>query len=253
MNEIVTSPQNAHLKLVRRLDRRRTRRQEGAFVVEGEDLVLAGLETGARVRVLLVNSDRVPELDPELVPCPVVHVEPRLLADVSTLGHPPRVIGIFDLPAQRTLADAMGSRSGVGPWIALDGVGDPGNVGTIVRTAAALDAGGVVVLSGTADPFGTKAARASMGACFRVPIVSVDELDQDACLFVLDTDGDTTLWDAPMRADHVIVIGGERVGISPDLRARAEVVASIPQRPEVESVNAAVAASIALYEWRRRA
>ena len=266
---VVMSPQNAQLKLVRKLQRRRTRDQEGAFVVEGEDLVLAGIETGATPRVLLVDAERVPQLPVDRISCPIVHVDPKLLAEASGLAHPPRVIGIFDQPADRDAAVAMDLRAREGdggPWLALDALGDPGNVGTVLRTAAALGAGGIVTLPGTADPFGPKAARASMGACFRVPVARLDASTTDVAseidairaavpslrVVALDADGDVDLWDVPLDATTLIVVGAEREGISEAMRPIVDVVASIPQDPDVESVNAGVAASIALYEWRRR-
>lgn len=231
--------------------------------------MLAGLETGARARVLLVDAERVPDIDPALVPCPIEPVEPALLAGVSAMGHPPRVIAIFDQPRPRDLAVALDerSRSGVtGPWIALDGLGDPGNVGTALRTAAALGGGGVVTLPGTADPFGPKAARASMGACFRVPIARLDAPDTNVPdelaavraaspalrVVALDAAGTVDLWDVDLDPSTIIVVGSERDGVGTAARDAADVVARIPQHPGVESINAGVAASIALYEWRRR-
>ena len=269
-HEPITSSANGHLKLMRQLQRRKTRDQEGLFVVEGEDLVLAGLESGARARVLLVDAERLPDIDPSLVPCPVLPVLPKLLAESSGMAHPPRIIGIFEQPVARDLADTLDARSvsgATGPWIALDGLGDPGNVGTILRTAAALGGGGVVTLPGTADPFGAKASRASMGACFRLPIVRLDgggvnvhdELDAVRAavpalrVVVLDSTGSVPLWDVPMDPTTIVVVGAERDGISPHVRASADVTASIPQDLDVESVNAGVAASLALYEWTRRA
>jgi len=269
VTELVMSAQNSHLKLVRKLDRRRTREQEGLFVVEGEDLVVAGLEMGATARVLLVDVEREPDLPAALVNCPLVQVESKLLAGVSELGHPPRVIGIFELPKGDDLAESIESRSRrplAGPWIALDGLGDPGNVGTVLRTIAALGGGGAVTLPGTSDPWGGKATRASMGACFRVPItrmdrsedtleealVSVRELVPELRVVVLDATAEKRLWDVPLDANTLIVVGGERDGISNNSYIAADVVASIPQDPDVESVNAGVAASLALYEWRRQ-
>ena len=103
---------STQLKLVRRLQRRREREEERAFVVEGEDLVLAGLETDAPVRVLLVDAERVPDLDPSLVPCPVVHVEPKLLAEVIR-ELDARGIEIDDLGLRRpTLDDVFLSLTG---------------------------------------------------------------------------------------------------------------------------------------------
>lgn len=269
MSEVITSPQNAQLKLLRKLQRRKVREQERAFAVEGEDLVLSGLETGATARVLLVDAERVPDIDASLVPCPVLHVAPKLLADASGMAHPPRVIGIFEQPRDRDLAQTIDARarSGrTGPWIALDGLADPGNVGTVLRTAAAFGGGGVATLPGTADPFGPKAARASMGACFRVPVARLDAPGIDVAdelaavraavpglrVVVLDADGDTDLWDVPLDATTIVVVGSEREGVSSGARSSADVLARIPQDAAVESVNAGVASSIALYDWKRR-
>ncbi|MCW2962038.1 MAG: hypothetical protein JWM25_431 [Thermoleophilia bacterium] len=263
---VVTSAQNTQLKLVRALRRRRSREEENAFVVEGEDLVLAGLETGAVARMLLVDAERPPELGKTVIDCPIVQVESKLLADVSELAHPSRVIGIFELPQPVDLASALVEDDATGPWLVLDGLADPGNVGTVLRTCAALGAGGVVLLPGTADPFSSKAVRASMGACFRVPMSKLDADGSvaDACaslrevvpglrIVVLDANAAVDLWDAPLDAATLIVVGGEREGISEDIRRVADLTASIPQDPDVESVNAGVAASLALYEWRSRA
>ncbi|MCW2926443.1 MAG: hypothetical protein JWM86_411 [Thermoleophilia bacterium] len=269
MEAVISSPQNAQLKLVRKLQRRRTREQEGAFVVEGEDLVRAGLDTGAVAKVILVDAERAPEIRLERASCPILQVEPKLLAEVSELAHPPRIIAIFELPTSRDLVELMDERAqagATGPWLALDGLADPGNVGTVLRTCAAFGGAGIIALPGTSDPWGGKAVRASMGACFRVPIARLDgagmdiatELDavraaQPALRIVaLDAAGAVPLWEVPMDADTIIVVGGERDGISDAIYASADVVASIPQDPDVESVNAGVAASAALYEWKRR-
>lgn len=270
MTEVITSNGNGQLKLVRKLQRRRARDDERAFVVEGEDLVLAGLETRAPARFLLVDTERVPDIDPARVPCPVLHVRPDLLAGVSEMAHPPRVVGVFEQPRDRDLATVLDARSAsgaTGPWIVLDGLGDPGNVGTIVRTAAALRAGGVVTLPGTADPYGAKAVRASMGAVFRVPIVRLDAAGTDVALelegvraavpalrvVALDAGAKAVVGDVSLDPTTLVVVGSERDGISTGVAAAADEWAHIPQDPDVESVNAGVAASIALYEWARGA
>lgn len=246
---IVTSAQNPQLKLVKRLQRRRTREQEGLFVVEGEDLVGAGLETGAVPRVILVDAERPPKLEGHGVTCPVLHVDPKLLADVSELAHAPRILGVFELLEPAVLA------VGTGPWLVLDAVADPGNVGTIIRAAAALGAGGVALRPGSGDPWSGKALRASMGSAFRVPIVQlVDPADLARAglrVVALDAGGDVALSEAALDPATAIVVGSERDGVSDELRAVADLTASIPQDPAVESLNAGVAAALALYEWRR--
>ncbi len=159
---MITSAQNPRLRLVRRLHGRRQRERLGLFSCEGEDLVEAALAAGLEPVEILVDAERPPE-HPRLAEAEPV--EPRLLADVSTLGHPPRVLAIFrkaDLPQ----LDA-GSAPSVG--LALWHVGDPGNVGTILRAADGLGPAFVGLSAGCADPTGPKALRASAGAVFRVP------------------------------------------------------------------------------------
>src|SRR5215204_1686875 len=148
---MITSRENEKLKLVRKLRSRRWRGKLGLFVAEGEDLVDAAAAAGIEPVELLVSGETV---------------EPALLAEVSTLGHPPRVLGIYqraDLP--------QGVRD---VTVALWHVSDPGNVGTLLRAADAFGAG-LALSAGCADPTGPKALRASAGAIFRVPIGRFDE------------------------------------------------------------------------------
>ncbi len=143
---MITSKDNDKLKLIRKLAERKHREREGLFVAEGEDLVAAA-EAAAWA--------------PEFVLRAGVDVEQELLDAVSTLGSGTRVIGVYPL---REAQPAGGFH------IYLHEVGDPGNVGTIVRTADALVGGSVVLGPGCADPYGPKAVRASMGSIFRMPI-----------------------------------------------------------------------------------
>jgi RNA methyltransferase, TrmH family len=167
-------------------------------------------------------------------------VEPALLAEVSTLGHPPRVIAVFrraDLPR------------GVRPvTLALWRVGDPGNVGTLFRSAAAFGAG-IALSDGCADPTGPKALRASMGAVFSVPASSFDE--PSGTRVALVPRGGTPLPELQVDGDIVFVLGAEREGLPEDVLDRCEMQASIPQSPEAESLNVAMAGTIALYEQSR--
>jgi RNA methyltransferase, TrmH family len=145
---MIESPHNEKLKLVRKLRERKQREREGAFVSEGEDLVEAGLAAGVEPRFLLTAAGS--SLGGE-------EVEPELLVAVSSLGSGTRAIAVW--PQQ--WAEAGGP-----PCIYLHGVGDPGNVGTIVRTAHALLDSTIVLGPGCADPYSPKAVRASMGSIF---------------------------------------------------------------------------------------
>ena len=168
-------------------------------------------------------------------------VEPALLAEVSTLAHPPRVVAVFrrsDLPR------------GVRPvTLALWRVTDPGNVGTLLRSAAAFGAG-VALSPGCADVTGPKALRASMGAVFTVPTCGFDE--PTGARVALVPRGGVPLPEVSVSGDVVFVLGAEREGLPPEVLARCDVHASIPQSGEAESLNVAMAGTVALYERFRR-
>jgi TrmH family RNA methyltransferase len=221
---VITSPQNETLKLVRKLQARRWRDKLGLFAAEGEDLVDAALEAGLEPVELLVSGETV---------------VPELLAQVSTLPHPARVIGVFrrdDLPAngQRPVA------------LALWRIGDPGNVGTLIRTADAFGAS-VELSEGCADPTGPKALRASAGAIFRVPVG-----ETAGKRIGLVAHGGTALAEIDLPDPTVFVVGSEREGLPEDAIARCDETATIPLPGAAESLNVAAAGAIALYEWSRR-
>lgn len=168
-------------------------------------------------------------------------VEPALLAEVSELAHPPRVIAVYrreDLP--------RGTRPAT---LALWHVADPGNVGTLIRSADAFGAG-VALSSGCADPTGPKALRASMGSIFRVPIGEFDGAAGRRIALV--PRGGEPLADVDLGGDVVFVLGAEREGLPDDVVARCDATATIPLVPGAESLNVAMAGTVALYELSRR-
>jgi RNA methyltransferase, TrmH family len=159
---------------------------------------------------------------------------------VSTLGHPPRVVAVFrrdDLP--------HGTRP---VTLALWRVGDPGNLGTLLRAADAFGAG-VALSDGCADPTGPKAARASMGSVFRVPL---SEFDEPAGRRVALVPGDgVPLPELLLDGDVVLVLGAEREGLLAEILDRCDERATIPQPGGGDSLNVAMAGAIALYELAR--
>jgi TrmH family RNA methyltransferase len=172
------------------------------------------------------------------------NVEPGLLEEVSTLGHPPRVIAVFrrdDLPG--------GALPEVG--LALWHVGDPGNVGTLIRAADALGPAFVALSEGSADPTGPKAIRASMGAVFRVPVVRFDE-ETPGRRIALVARGGQPLERLELSGATTFLLGAEREGLPEEILARCEERATIPLATEADSLNVAMAGSIALYELARR-
>jgi RNA methyltransferase, TrmH family len=222
---VITSAHNPKLRLIRRLlTSRRQREREGLFVCEGEDLLEAGRGAGIEpVEALVAGED----------------VTPELLAELSTLGHPPRVVSVFrreDLP--------RGERDVV---LALWRVSDPGNVGTLVRAADAFGAG-MAVSTGCADVTGPRALRASAGAVFRVPVGRFDETSGRRRV-ALDAHAGRPLGEVDLTPPLVLVLGAERAGL-PKLEGAEP--ARIPMPGEAESLNVAMAGAIALYELSRR-
>lgn len=220
---MITSPDNQKLKEIRKLAR--SRKRSDLFIAEGEDLVEAAWE-------------------PEYVLRAGIDVEEKLLADASTLGSGTRVIGVY-----RERWSEPGGRLSV--W--LDGVKDPGNVGTIIRSAHALCDGPVVLGPRCADPFGPKAVRASMGSIFARPPARARAEELPGTRLALVRDAPRTVHEVELYGPVVVMVGGEREGLGPDALKAAHVRARIPVREDgPDSLNAAMAATIALYELGHR-
>jgi TrmH family RNA methyltransferase len=223
---MIASPQNEKLKLVRKLRERKHREREGLFATEGEDLVEAGLAAGAEPRFLLTAAGS--GLGGE-------EVEPELLASVSSLGSGTRAIAVWPL---------RWSESPAAPCVYLHGVGDPGNVGTIVRTAHALLDGPVALGPGCADPFSPKAVRASMGSLFAQPPSRAELGETPAPRAALVAHGGAGL--EALEGVATLCLGAEREGLPAAVLAECEVEATIPLRSRgAESLNVAAAAAIA--------
>ncbi|MDX6649378.1 MAG: methyltransferase, TrmH family [Solirubrobacteraceae bacterium] len=219
---MITSDHNQHLKEIRRLARREARARSGRFVAEGEDLLAAADAAGWEPRERLRAG---------------VEITPEALASVSALGSGTRALAVYE---QRWATPS-------GPLcVALWGVRDPGNVGTVLRSALAFGAASVALGPDTADPYGPKAVRASMGAIFGVPVAraaAVDELPGEKVALVA-REGEPLR--GPLPGDVTLVVGAEREGLPPEVVAACDRVAHIPIVSE--SLNAAMAATIGLYE-----
>jgi TrmH family RNA methyltransferase len=228
---VITSSHNEALKEIRKLHGRRWRDKLASFVAEGEDLVAAAEAAGWRASAVYVAQGSG---------LPGIEVAPHVLAEVSQLGSGTRAIGVYP---QRWSPPT-------GRCVALWGVGDPGNVGTVIRGALAFGADSVALGPGSADPFGHKAVRASMGALFSVPVArvrSVDELPGRRVALVAregvplhELDGDLSF-----------VVGAEREGLPAAVVSACDDVAHIPIA-HADSLNAAMAATVALYEQLTR-
>ena len=225
---MITSKDNAQLKTIRRLAQRKHRDRERLVVAEGEDLVDAALAAGL-VPAMLLRAD--------------VDVEADLLAGVSALGSGTRVIGVFP----QTWSEPGGEVA-----VYLHGVHDPGNIGTIVRSAHALADGPVILGPDCADPWSPKAVRASMGSVFARPPARAAFADLDATTIALERGAGVPLADVDVDGPVVVCLGGEREGLPEAIANTADVVAHIPIRDDgPDSLNVAMAAAVALYERNR--
>jgi RNA methyltransferase, TrmH family len=214
---MIRSPDNDRLKTIRKLQQKRWREKLGLFSAEGEDLVEAGT-------------------DPQFVLRAGVDVEPELLNAVSTLASGTRVIGVY----RQRWTDPEGDL-----LVYLHGVEDPGNVGTIVRSAHALADATVVLGPGCADPYSPKAVRASMGSIFAKPPARAGLGEIGARPLALDPDAERELAGVDLSPPLVLVLGSERGELPEGLET-----ARIPVH--ADSLNVAMAATAALYEVERR-
>jgi TrmH family RNA methyltransferase len=238
----ISSPHNQKLKEIRKLSqRRRERDRTSRFVAEGEDLLAAADAVG------WAPIDRFCAVGSGL---PGIQVEAKLLSAAAGLTSGTRTLALYE---ERWASAPHGPIA-----VYLHGVADPGNVGTVLRSAHAFGAGSVVIGPGTADPFSPHAVRASMGAIFAVPVARSDSIAAlPGVTIALDAaPGAPALVEtlAAVRAEHptpelTLIVGAERAGLPAELLDAADHVSRIPI--ETHSLNAAMAATVALYEATR--
>ena len=249
--ELVTSRQNSAVQHVKKLaSNRKYRRETGQFLCEGPKMWAEAMEHGWVVSTLLTSEEELLR-QYEGTPARSVLVSPELLAYAADTETPQKMIFTCRIPEQ---AECLtGER-----FLVLDGVQDPGNVGTIWRTADAFGADGLILLPGCADPWSPKVVRSTMGACFRLPVLNCT-LEQ---LLPMLEGKNIPLYATALREDTLdirtadlkraaVVIGSEGRGVSGEVLERCEQTIKIPMRDRCESLNAAMAAGIVLWEsWR---
>lgn len=244
-------------KQIHGLHRRRTREREGRFLAEGVRVVEELLDAGIVLRLAVVSSsledtDRGVRLRDRLEATVelrrISDAEIRRLADTATTQG---VLVVAETPAA-SLEEVVPNGGSV--VLVLDGVQDPGNLGTLARSAAAFGGDALVCLPGTVDPWNPKAVRASAGALFRVPVTlpSTDWLDEwlgrhGYLVAGADTAG-APIGDEPLPQRVALVVGNEGAGLSDRLRARCDRLVAVPMRGGTESLNVAVAGAVLLYE-----
>ena len=258
MSRVVTSLTNPTVKAVRGLHLRKERDQSGLFVAEGLKIVTEAVELGRAPRILMYGKDA--EGHPLLkraiqatlaVKGEVIEVTQDILAKVSRRDNPQAVVAVF---AQAYTALSALDPAAAACFVALHRVRDPGNLGTIVRTADAAGCGAVILVGECCDPFSVEAVRATMGSIFAVPIVKASEAEFAGwrsdwpgsvvgTLLTAEVDHRQAVYERPA----LILMGNEQQGLTPDMAALCDVNVKIPMRGRADSLNLSVATGIMIY------
>lgn len=254
---VITSNQNSKIKLVRALlGRAKERREANAFVVEGVRLVEEAVNSNWVIRFALYDdslSERglklVKQLEDKKIE--VEKVESRLLQSLSETDTPQGILAVLEL-VQLPITNPLHF------VLILDQIRDPGNLGTLLRSAAAAGVQTVLLPPETTDAFAPKVVRSGMGAHFRLPIHSItweeiEEMSKSANLnvYLADMDG-KSCWETDLRQPLALVVGSEAEGASQKARELATQKISIPMSGDIESLNAGVAGSVLLFEVVRQ-
>jgi TrmH family RNA methyltransferase len=260
--KVITSLTNERVKAVRALELRKVRKETGLFVAEGASLLVTARDHGFIPETLIYQAGAAASGIPRgLVRhaldagSEVLEVSQAVLGKLASKDNPQTLLGVFrqrfaDPPKPERLSHTE-------TWLALEEVRDPGNLGTIIRTADAVGAAGVILVGTTCDPFAPETVRATMGSIFAVPVV---KMEQAAFLALAKSwPGDVIGTHLAAREDfrratysgpELIVMGGEGPGLSPDAAAACKMLVKIPMAGDLDSLNLAIATALILYQVR---
>jgi RNA methyltransferase, TrmH family len=259
--ETITSRTNPTVRLVRLLlSRRSARYRERSFVAEGLRTVTTLVERGVELRAVLMDESRLHGLPDALTSTlsegqeqRVVAVDHRLFRELSDVDEPQPILAVFRMPTLRMPEnpDAL---------LALDGVQDPGNLGSVLRSAAAAGVEGVLLLPGTVDRFSPKVVRSTAGLIGSLPVMAGSEAEsyfrelagKGLQIVLADGDGAIVYTDYDWSAQFLLVVGSEASGASPTIRDAVNETVRIPMSNGVESINVAAASAVLLFEAQRQ-
>jgi TrmH family RNA methyltransferase len=261
----ITSLQNERVKLIRSLEMRKTRRETGLFVAEGASVLVTAREAGWTPKMLVFLAGSAQSgvaralLDwAEGAGAECLEVSQAVLAKVAAKDNPQTLLAVFE---QRWAAEPDPARvADDAVWVALEAVRDPGNLGTIIRTADAAGAEGVILVGSSVDPFSIEAVRATMGSIFNVALCRLRPAEFATIAggwpgMVVGTHLAATVdyRDALYRTPVLLIMGGERAGLSADIARLCKPLVRIPMAGRADSLNLAVATGVMLFEIRRGA
>jgi len=258
MTRVVTSHTNPIVKAVKALHMRKAREESGQFLAEGLKIVTEAVELGHAPKILLYGRDAAEHpLLKQAVEATydakglVLEVNREILEKIARRDNPQAVLAVFEQSFE-PLAMLVPHSAKV--WVALHKVRDPGNLGTIIRTADAAGCGGVILVGDCCDPYSVEAVRATMGSIFAVPIVKATEQEFIAwrerwpgsvvgTLLTARTDHKSAAYEHPT----LVLMGNEQAGLPPEMTALCDVSVKIPMRGRADSLNLSVATGIMIY------
>ncbi len=244
----ITSAQNEYIKKMAKLKEKKHREEQGLFIAEGEHLVEMALLSDFLIETLIMSDDYY-EKNKDKFLCDIVVVPKELLAKISDAKTPQGVVAVIRMPESKN--DDL-----CGKFIYCDNLQDPGNVGTIIRTADAFSFSGVILSYNSADVFSPKVIRSSQGSLFNIKVITGKSIEylksaKEKGVFVTSTAlyGECVDISNMKKCDNqIFVIGNEGSGVSEEILKISDEIAYIPMTGKAESLNAGVAASILMYE-----
>ena len=254
--EIITSRDNKSVKLIRKLKDKKYRDELGMYLIEGPNLLLEAIKTNEEIVLVGIDPD-TKDIDEvktitEILQDRVAVFSPDIFSSLADTVTPQNILAV--IKKSNKPLDISGKR-----YVILDELQDPGNVGTIIRTAEAAGFTGIVAVKGTADIYSSKVVRAAAGSLFRINIIEAGNKEdvisfarnKDLKLYACDSHSRTPYTDADLRENVGLIIGNEGNGVCSFFMTECESI-MIPMKQETESLNASVSAGIIIYESVRQ-
>ena len=256
----ITSKENGLIKHIIKLKEKKYRKEYNEYIIEGAKIVEEAIIEKAKIKQIIISEDAInseliqKHLKEELQKIDYIQVTPNIFKLISGVEKPQGVLAIIEKDKQREKIDI--SQEII---LALDDLQDPGNLGTIIRTADSVGLNQILISKGTVDPHSPKVIRSTMGAIFRVKIIECENLKEileklkknNFKIMVTDLNTNKSIYDIKLQK-NVIIIGNEANGVSEEIKNLADTKAIIPMFGKTESLNASVATGVILYEYVRQ-
>ena len=256
----ITSKENQLIKHIIKLKEKKYRKEYNEYIIEGVKIIKEAIEEKAKIKHIILSEDALnrelvqKHLKEELQKNNYIQVPNNIFKLISEVDKPQGILAIIEQNRQEENIDYNQEI-----MLALDDIQDPGNLGTIIRTADSVGLNQILISKGTADPYNSKVIRSTMGAIFRVKIIECEDLpktlkrlkEKDLKVMVTDLEAEKSIYNIKLQK-NIIVIGNEANGVSKEIKDLADTKAIIPMLGKTESLNASIATGVILYEYVRQ-